>query len=553
MKVVHFAEFAPHGCGMYHTTKDLIKAEIGQGIDAHFIDMGKEDVPQQQATKDTDSNSKFPIISGYKPEQQSVLKEPGKKDGWLTTSDVSVADDADILVRHTSMPNELGNAGIPVVMAMHGRPEGSILFDEQGDNPVVQAFYTKGQDCRYKAFFTYWKEHMPFWERIVPKHKLHYVPSMVDLMEWRPGGKKYDFGKLNGSPNILIADVWREDITPYQEVMDVIEWIKTECPSARLHIAAAPTSKGVNVFWRALRDENILGYACGQTKAIKELYAACDVIVTPHTLNTRIVREGRAMGKSVISSKELPEWLKAWEKNPGGVNRASRKIAEKEYRLSNAGIAVKKIYDSILNQKPTKRKVLLDIGGHIGETVRRFYREVDDARFYEIHTFEPVGDCFDVLLSNTKRIKNVTAWQRLVIGTNEEHRNMFIDSEKNHDGSTSVVGKLSGGVNYDNPIQVDTINLRDFISDRLIMNGDCYVVLKMNIEGGEYELMQHIIKDNLMPYFNQIYVQTHNHKIEGNTAFYAGLERQFAAEAEKHHVQLFMQKKGMARFQCSQS
>jgi len=551
MKVVHFAPYSPHACGLYHTTKDLVKAEIGQGIDAHFVDMVREDAvatPQPNA-----ANSKFPVIGGYKPQQGSALGEPGKKDGWLTTSDVSVADDADILVRHTSLPNYLENSGIPVIMAMHGRPEGSILFDLQGDNPVVEAFHTKGQDSRYKAFFTFWEEHMAFWKRIIPERKLHYVPSMVDLMEWRPGGKRFDFGNHNGNPNILIADVWREDITPYQEVMNVVKWIKTECPSARLHIAAAPTSKGVNYFWHALRKEKILGFAIGQTKGIKALYSACDVIVTPHTLTTRIVREGRAMGKAVISSKELPEWLKAWKKNPAGVNRASRKIAEKEYRLSNAGIAVKAIYESILNQKPTKRKVLLDIGGHIGETVRRFYRQVDDARHYEIHTFEPVSDSHVALKKCTERMKNVTVWQRLVIGTNEEHRNMFIGSANDHEGSTSVSRKLSGGVNYDNPVQVATMNLRDFLETQFQYLEDHSIVLKMNIEGGEYELMQHIIKDNLMVYFNQIYVQTHKHKIEGDTAFYVGLEKKFAAEAVKHGVQLFMQEKGMARFQCSQS
>lgn len=529
MKVLHFAEYGPNKCGLYHTTKDLVKAEIGQGIDAHFVDVTVDD------------------------KGESVINKPGSKDGWMTTSDISVADDADILVRHTLIPNYLENSGIPLVMAIHGRPESSLLLDEKGLIPVVEGFHNKGKDCRYKAFFTFWPEHITFWERIVPKEKLHLVPAMVDLMEWRPGGEKLDLGEHAGNPNILIADIWRDDVTPFNEIMAVVEWIKKECPTAKLHIAAAPTGKGANVFFKALREEGVLGYAIGQTSKIKQLYAACDVVVTPHTIATRIVREGRATATNVINSKELPAWWSSWKDKPKREKAIARQFAQKHYRISNAGIAIKRIYEKVLDDKSTKRKVFLDIGGHLGETVKRFYREVPDARHYEIHTFEPVKDCYDEMSNQLRRMKNVDTWQRLVIGTNEEHRNMFVGSENAHEGSTSVNRKITGGVNYDKPLSVATMNLRDLLETQFQYLEDHSIVLKMNIEGGEYELMQHIIKDNLMPYFNQIYVQTHKHKIEGDTAFYVELEKEFAEEAEKNGVQLFMQEKGMARFQCSQS
>ncbi|MCJ7829460.1 MAG: FkbM family methyltransferase [Dehalococcoidia bacterium] len=529
MKVIHFAEFSPHACGLYHTTKDLVKAEIGQGIDAHFVDVTVDD------------------------KGKGIVKKPGSKDGWLTTSDISIADDADILVRHTMIPNELENSGIPLVMAIHGRPESSFLLDEQGHTPVVEGFHNKGKDCRYKAFFTFWKEHIPFWSKIIPTEKLHYVPAMVDLMEWRPGGEKFDFGKLNGNPNILIADVWRDDVRPFNEVMAVAEWIKMVCPSARLHIAAAPTGKGANVLWRKLREEGVLGYASGQTSMIKKLYAACDVVVTPHTIATRIIRESCAMAIPVIKPEELTEWWKGFQENRKKQQNTSRKYAETNFRLSNAGAAAKEIYESVLNKKPSKRKVLIDIGGHLGETIRRFYREVEDARFYEIHTFEPVDDCFVTLKKNTERMKNVKAWQNAVVGTDEDYRNIFVGSVNDHEGSTMVNRKITGGVNYDKPLQVPAMNLSKFIHTNFRYIEDHSIVLKMNIEGGEYELMQHIIKENLMPYFSQIYIGTHKCKIEGETAYYVGLEKEFAAEAEKNGVQLFMQEKGMARFQCSQS
>ena len=525
MKIVHYAEFSPHACGLYHTTKDLVKAERGIGIDSHFVDVRSKD-------------------------GVAVLGKPGQQDGWMTTSDPSVAEDADILVRHTSIPNDMENSGIPVVMAIHGRPESSLLIDEQGDNPVVEAFYNKGKDCRYKAFFTYWPEHVSFWERIVPKEKLFVVPAMVDLMEWRPGGTAFDLGEHKGKPNILIADIWRDDVTPFEEVMAVAKWIKEECPTGRLHLAAAPTGAGANILWRALRKENVLGFASGQTKDIKALYEACDVIVTPHTIATRIVREGNAMGKAVISCQGLTDWWKRYQTNRKSEEKLARGFAEAAYRLSNAGQAAKTIYESILNQKPTCRKVLLDIGGHLGETVRRFYREVEDARFYEIHTFEPHPVCFEKMTEILKRFKNVTFHRQAVVGGETGECNLFAGNVNEAEGSTLVLGKTTGGINYGDPIIVYTVNLLDTV---IKFGPDAQIVLKMNIEGGEYELMRFMLEKNIIGHFKQIYIQTHKHKLIGfSQPELSELEERLRASCREKAVELFMTEKGMARFQCSQ-
>lgn len=527
MKVVHYAEFSPNACGLYHTTKDLVKAERGQGIDAHFVDVTSKD--------------------GI-----AVYEQPGKTDGWMTTSDPAVADNADILVRHTSIPGEMENSGIPICMAIHGRPESSLLIDEQGDNPVIEAFYNKGQDCRYKAFFTFWKEHVSFWKRIVPEHKLHVIPAMVDLMEWRPTGKPFDLGEHKGNPNILIADIWRDDVTPFNEVMAVAEWIRTECPTAKLHIAAAPTGKGANILWRALRKEGVLGYACGQTKDIKALYEACDVVVTPHAMDTRIRREAAAMATPVVSASFLPTWWKAHTEDVAKKEiRVARGIAQECYRLSNAGQAAKTIYEGILNQKPTKRKVLLDIGGHIGETVRRFYREVEDARFYEIHSFEPHPDCFKKLCEVTKRMKNVLCHPEAVVGLPlSGSRLLFPATVNEHEGSTMLLGKTTGEVHYTDPITVITTEIGAFMIKQTLGQAD--VILKMNIEGAEYEIMESILRQDILPFFKQIYVQTHKHKL-AKMEFQKRMEIEdrFLAAAEQAKVKVFMTEKGMARFQCS--
>ncbi|MHC4526260.1 MAG: FkbM family methyltransferase [Planctomycetota bacterium] len=540
MKVVHFAEFSPNQCGLYHTTKDLVKAEKGVGIDAHFVDVvGKDGI--------------------------CVTQPGGKQDGNLTTSDIKEAEDADLFVRHTTIPNRFENVGKPVVMAIHGRPESSLMLDEKNEIPVIQAFFNKGRDSRYKALFTFWQEHLPFWKHIIPEKKLHFVPAMVDLIEWRPGNvEPIDFKEHNGDPNILITDLWRNDVTPFDEIMAVAKFIKEDCPTARLHIAAAICGDGANVFYRHLRKEGVLGYASGMVRGIKQLYEASDVVVTPHNIATRVVRESLAMGVPVVSAKSckytrycpgkeyptihdaLKGWLLEFRKRRTVQRSLARTEAERRFNLKQTGLAVKKIFESILNIKSDRRKVFIDLGGHVGETVRRFYKEVDDANRYEIHTFEPHPESMKKMKLTCGELMNVV-FHQAVVSAVTRFREMWMGSVNDADGSTIVKGKTTGGVDYANTINVKSISLASFIKDELKLDG-AYVILKMNIEGAEYEIMQHILDKNLMPIFDQIYVQTHKHKIQGGA--YDELEQKFRNAAEQHCVQLFMQDKGMARFQC---
>jgi FkbM family methyltransferase len=523
MKVVHFSDFCPHRSGLYHTTKDLVKSEIGVGIDAHFVG-----------------------VTGR--EGEAALQPAGQTDGWLTTSDVSVAEEADILVRHSAIPNYLENAGIPIVMALHGRPESSLILDETGQIPVIEGMNNKGKDCRYKAFFTFWPEHLPFWSRIVPPDKLHCIPAMVDLMEWRPGAcEKFDFGDLAGNPNILIADIWRDDVRPFKEIMAVAQWIKEHCFRARLHIAAAPTGPGAQVFFKALRDEGILGYAVGQTKDIKALYEACDVVVSPHRMATRIVREAKAMATPVTTIDKLDEWYFMHKTAPEKLKRLTREYAEVNYHIGASGLLVKKLFEKVLTPKPKQRKVFLDIGGHLGETVRRFYREVDDARHWEIHTFEPHPECFKALKQNLRLMKNVSIHEAALVGRNSGIRKLYGGAANSAEGSTLVQGKTTGAVDYQNPIAVTTLTF-DSINASILAPDD-YIVLKMNIEGAEYELMQDILDESLMHWFDQIYIQTHKNKLAPNKIeYYRKLETQFYHTCIGQDVDLFMQEKGMARF-----
>ena len=67
---------------------------------------------------------------------------------------------------------------------------------------------------------------------------------------------------------------------------------------------------------------------------------------------------------------------------------------------------------------------------------------------------------------------------------------------------------------YDNPKRLPCIDIGKWISQFK----DDFILLKMNIEGAEYQILEHMIKDGSIKYVDELYVQFHDtDKIKGIT------------------------------------
>ena len=120
--------------------------------------------------------------------------------------------------------------------------------------------------------------------------------------------------------------------------------------------------------------------------------------------------------------------------------------------------------------------IVLDFGLNIGMfTIQTFKRGVK-----EIHSFEPDFDNFNLATDNCK-LNNTDSSVQLnnaaVVGNNDTTRNFSINTKKNK-GAHSLVAK-----NGRDTITVNTQNIND------IMKRVNPTVIKMDIEGGEYEVI----------------------------------------------------------------
>uniref|UniRef100_A0A6M3L1S7 Putative glycosyltransferase n=1 Tax=viral metagenome TaxID=1070528 RepID=A0A6M3L1S7_9ZZZZ len=354
MKVAHFLNFAPNMAGIYGTAKDLVVAERRQGIDAQAIDYG----------------------NGLNPPQRH--SRVWCKDGEIETISPEWALDADLIVRHSALPQKIFDAHMPIVMPLHGAPEYTFMLEHNGVTRVYKELLVSMKNPDYKALVTFWKENLFYWEILFPNKKIFYVPASVDLDKFNPLGKLYAFEKP-GKINIVIAGVWRKEYTtPYSVMFAAANFVKKYCPEARVHVFGLPMDNKkypkndgpVNHTMLALQRANLVSRCYRIVPNLDEIYRSADMAVTQHTVASRTVRETLASGCPLVAAagnkytpytadprdtdgfadaiyrcyKDILEDRKA-------VRDKARATAEREFNLNRVGKAMKRVFEWTLENK----------------------------------------------------------------------------------------------------------------------------------------------------------------------------------------------------------
>jgi len=331
MKVAHFANFAPYISGQFATVIDFIKAERMQGINAQLIDFASK---------------------------ENYVSRVGLDYEGVKTIEPKWSYDADILIRHSFIPFEIDELKKPTIMMLHGRPEGSFLLDIYGINPVY-TFVSKNNT--YKAFLVFLKEVVFNWSLIIDSSKLFYVPAPVDLTKFLPEGQTFSF--QTNQPNILCVDAWREDVTPYNVLLAAVKFVKEF--GGKIHIFGVPfNSKIKSLLLDSLQAKGFIGEIFPLIDNISDVYRSADMVITPHIVATRVIRESLACGLPIIAGgknnftsyyanpRNIDEFAteigRCWQDSKNGeLRKECRRIAEKEFSLEKTGKEMKAILELI--------------------------------------------------------------------------------------------------------------------------------------------------------------------------------------------------------------
>ena len=165
-------------------------------------------------------------------------------------------------------------------------------------------------------------------------------------------------------------------------------------------------------------------------------------------------------------------------------------------------------YHSVI---PWRRHVFLDCGGNDGCSIRRFIGDFDHKGRFEMVTFEP-NDLYAKCYSDLPRHRLVQA----AVHDREGFQNFFLDREDG-DGSTFFRNKLTrenggfGTLDTVNPVKVRTIDFSRWLRQNTSVFD--YVILKLDVEGAEYDILEKMIRDRTISRINHLFIEWHWEKV----------------------------------------
>ena len=138
--------------------------------------------------------------------------------------------------------------------------------------------------------------------------------------------------------------------------------------------------------------------------------------------------------------------------------------------------------------------IVVDVGGYHGQWTSDIYAMYK----CRVHIFEPMPIFADFIAKRFSRNSDITL-HRIALGTRDEE-SVFVDL----DDATGRIRESSGNKNVTVPVRAAA----KYLKEHNIENID---LMKINIEGDEYDLLEHLYSQNMLPSIKNIQVQFHHH------------------------------------------
>ena len=151
-------------------------------------------------------------------------------------------------------------------------------------------------------------------------------------------------------------------------------------------------------------------------------------------------------------------------------------------------------------------KYFIDCGAHCGESIlqakHRFGHDTVTISFEPIPYFvEQLREIYKD--DDTVMIENAAVW------IDDSVKRFYIHDEIT-DGSSLLT--LYGGVDEDRYINIPCFDLSSWIKNTF--TSDDYLILKLDIEGAEYEVLNKMIEDGTLSMISELWGEWHHQKIQ---------------------------------------
>lgn len=151
--------------------------------------------------------------------------------------------------------------------------------------------------------------------------------------------------------------------------------------------------------------------------------------------------------------------------------------------------------------------VFIDCGAWTGKSTKFFKDNHPNSKDFKLYAFE----CNKKLKFDVDGV----AFSRKAVWIHNQTENFYLGgkhSRKDFTESSSLIKeKKTGHLQINKPCMVECIDFSMWLKETF--NKNDFIILKMNIEGAEYEVLNKMIDDNSIEYVNILHVQWHYNKI----------------------------------------
>lgn len=162
------------------------------------------------------------------------------------------------------------------------------------------------------------------------------------------------------------------------------------------------------------------------------------------------------------------------------------------------------------------KNILVDCGGNLGQGFKELQKLFGINEKWDVVIFEPNTNCLPKLRHNLRAFNYIKIINKAV-DTNNDTAKLYIpnDSEVSQ-GATIKEGILNKAVErdlggYGNNFNVECICLSEYISD---IDEDYNIYLKLDVEGAEYAILEHMINQNTLSRVSYLFVEFHNRFVD---------------------------------------
>lgn len=155
------------------------------------------------------------------------------------------------------------------------------------------------------------------------------------------------------------------------------------------------------------------------------------------------------------------------------------------------------------------KKIFIDGGARIGETVDVFLNKREDLKGCDVYLFECNPNHIDTLktLSETNKdynfiVKNEAIW------IEDKIMDFFISTDIWGDLGCTLDPSKRELLDLSNPLKVNAINFSNFLQS---FDKNDYLIVKLDIEGAEYEVIENILNTGAINVINELYIEWHDH------------------------------------------